>query len=105
MKCEPNVKELMTEQKGELLFFQLPDHLPNRKEEKSSGKKADVNAKQILQEFPEGYLGKLQIRKSGIYLVMDFFLICCNLHNCFYFPIFPSFVLCFFLSTSLSRCF
>ena len=44
----------------------------NRKEEKS-GKKADVNAKQILQEFPEGYLGKLQIRKSGIYLVMDFF--------------------------------
>ena len=96
MKCEPNVKELMTEQKGELLFFQLPDHLPNRKEEKSSGKKADVNAKQILQEFPEGYLGKLQIRKSGIYLVMDFFLICCNLHNCFYFPIFPSFVLCFF---------
>ena len=94
MKCEPNVKELMTEQKGELLFFQLPDHLPNRKEEKS-GKKADVNAKQILQEFPEGYLGKLQIRKSGIYLVMDFFLICCNLHNCFM----------FFLSTSLSRCF
>ena len=65
MKCEPNVKELMSEQKGELLFFQLPDHLPNRKED-GSNKKAEINAKQILQDFPEGYLGKLQIRKSGI---------------------------------------
>ena len=66
MKCEPNIKELMSEQKGELLFFQLPDHLPNRKEDIIGGKKAEINAKQILQDFPEGYLGKLQIRKSGI---------------------------------------
>ena len=58
--ADPTISELMSDQRGELLFFQLPDHLPNR-----TDVKREECSKNVLGDLPEGYLGKLQIRKSG----------------------------------------
>jgi len=79
-------KDLVHMQKGDLLFVQLPDHLPGNvpisnqavKEESSyAGPDPDESMdicdsngltstpKCSLNSLPEGYLGKIQIRKSG----------------------------------------
>lgn len=61
---EPTLSELIHDQKGELLFFQLPDHLPGVPDiEKMEDGRASL--KTVLQDLPEGYLGKIQVRKSG----------------------------------------
>ncbi len=80
-----NFLELIKQEKGDLLFLQLPDHLPGsvaqvKREEgesvsaTSAGvKKEPVDTKDIvektrhctLKELPEGYLGRIQVRKSG----------------------------------------
>lgn len=59
-KSDLTIKDLISDQRGELLFFQLPDHLPNQ-----TNVKREENSKNVLSGLPEGYLGKLQIRKSG----------------------------------------
>ena len=79
-------KDLVQMQKGDLLFVQLPDHLPGnvpvfnqavKREGIFSGNEAEesmdtsdtnglnVPTKSSLNSLPEGYLGKIQIRKSG----------------------------------------
>merc|ERR1719414_1434632 len=79
-------KDLVQMQKGDLLFVQLPDHLPGNvpvsnqavKEEgtffgKDNGETLESSDSNILNSapkcslnsLPEGYLGKIQIRKSG----------------------------------------
>merc|ERR1712111_228727 len=54
------------EKRSELLFFQLPDHLPSRR---AAAVKAEDSSKSdskvTLNLLSEGYLGKLQLRKSG----------------------------------------
>lgn len=69
---DPNIPET-----GELLFFQLPDSLPGlqvavqptQKEAPSSFVKTEEqqvhNGQTKLKHFPEGYIGKLQVMKSG----------------------------------------
>ena len=59
-KSDLTIKDLISDQRGELLFFQLPDHLPNQ-----TNVKQEEKSKNVLSGLPEGYLGKLQIRKSG----------------------------------------
>ena len=79
-------KDLVQMQKGDLLFVQLPDHLPGNmpvsnqavKEEGifsgiDNGETIESSDSNILNSapkcslnsLPEGYLGKIQIRKSG----------------------------------------
>ena len=57
---------LLNEKRSELLFFQLPDHLPGRR---AAAVKAEDSSKPdskvTLNLLSEGYLGKLQLRKSG----------------------------------------
>ena len=57
---------LLNEKRSELLFFQLPDHLPSRR---AAAVKAEDSSKSdskvTLNLLSEGYLGKLQLRKSG----------------------------------------
>ena len=76
--------DLVKMQKGDLLFVQLPDHLPGsipykavKQEDLFSGIKnygdsierdsheENEQPKCTLKVLPEGYLGKIQIRKSG----------------------------------------
>ncbi|XP_050051719.1 DNA-directed RNA polymerase III subunit RPC4 [Dermacentor andersoni] len=69
---DPNLPEI-----GQLLFFQLPDSLPglqlpaepSQKEAASSIVKVEEQQSQNgqikLRQFPEGYIGKLQVMKSG----------------------------------------
>uniref|UniRef100_A0A1E1XCU1 Putative dna-directed rna polymerase iii subunit rpc4 n=1 Tax=Amblyomma aureolatum TaxID=187763 RepID=A0A1E1XCU1_9ACAR len=69
---DPNIPET-----GELLFFQLPDSLPGlqvavqpaQKEAPSNFVKTEEqqvhNGQTKLSHFPEGYIGKLQVMKSG----------------------------------------
>jgi len=72
--------DLVKDQKGDLFFIQLPDHLPgvtNSSQEEKEGdgeataaNKADRTAEELytkctLSDLSEGYLGKIQIRKSG----------------------------------------
>ena len=55
---------LLNEKRSELLFFQLPDHLPSRKAVVKA-EEAEGDSKVTLNRLSEGYLGKLQLRKSG----------------------------------------
>lgn len=69
---DPNLPEI-----GQLLFFQLPDSLPglqlpaesSQKEAAGSIVKVEEQQSQNgqikLRQFPEGYIGKLQVMKSG----------------------------------------
>ncbi|KAK3529442.1 hypothetical protein QTP70_031098 [Hemibagrus guttatus] len=84
----PSVRELFRQlsisEKEELLFIQFPDTIPVPKKAakgEKSGKKCDVEDKRashvktqdtvekeaapVLSDFTEGYIGKVQIRKSG----------------------------------------
>ena len=54
---------LINSQRSEILFFQLPDHLPSRSTTKSKDETGDE--KVTLNKLSEGYLGKLQLRQSG----------------------------------------
>ncbi|XP_060719961.1 DNA-directed RNA polymerase III subunit RPC4 [Tachysurus vachellii] len=77
-------RQLSVSEKEELLFIQLPDTIPAPKKaakSEKSGKKCDVEDKRashtrtqdpgekeaapVLSDFTEGYIGKVQIRKSG----------------------------------------
>ncbi|XP_058262611.1 DNA-directed RNA polymerase III subunit RPC4 [Hemibagrus wyckioides] len=77
-------RQLSISEKEELLFIQLPDTVPVPKKAAKSeklGKKCDVEDKRashvktqdpvekeaapVLSDFTEGYIGKVQIRKSG----------------------------------------
>ncbi|XP_027012982.2 DNA-directed RNA polymerase III subunit RPC4 [Tachysurus fulvidraco] len=77
-------RQLSVSEKEELLFIQLPDTVPAPKKaakSEKSGKKSDVEDKRashtrtqdpgekeaapVLSDFTEGYIGKVQIRKSG----------------------------------------
>lgn len=77
---EPSFQDLLKSQSGDLLFIQLPDHLPSRiisdpsktdeapikQENGVSSTKATSNPDKVtLADLPEGYLGKIQVRKSG----------------------------------------
>lgn len=53
-ESELNFADLMDGNRSELLFFQMPDQLPN-----PGGKKSN------LADLDEGFLGKIQLRKSG----------------------------------------
>ncbi|TRY64009.1 hypothetical protein TCAL_00786 [Tigriopus californicus] len=75
--------DLVRKQNGDLLFIQLPDHLPGSlivKKEKSGDSKEGVTAAEMegpfdsdgsktskctLNDLAEGYIGKIQVRKSG----------------------------------------
>ena len=70
--------DLVKNQKGDLLFFQMPDHLPAQGPNIKSDPEptpssasatplasAAATSKTVLSNLREGYLGKLQIRKSG----------------------------------------
>ena len=54
--------DLVKAQKGDLFFLQLPDHLPGEIPAKGE---EETSKKCVLANLPEGYLGKIQIRKSG----------------------------------------
>ena len=54
------VADLVKTQKGDLLFIQLPDHLPGQKIKREDGRMACQ-----LDNLEEGCVGKLQIRASG----------------------------------------
>ena len=66
---ELTFSDLVRRQKGDLLFIQLPDHLPGapppdgNKEGQARVEEKLASCK--LSDLPEGYLGKIQIRKSG----------------------------------------
>merc|ERR1711915_95475 len=55
-----SVADLVKTQKGDLLFIQLPDHLPGQKSSRDSGPPTCQ-----LDSLEEGCVGKLQIRASG----------------------------------------
>jgi len=57
---EVSVADLVKTQRGELLFIQLPDHLPGEKTD-SNGIASNCQ----LNALEEGCVGKLQIRASG----------------------------------------
>lgn len=61
-KKETTLIDLIDKKMSELLFFQMPDHFPG------SGSGAEAQAKetnQVLDSLSDGYLGKLQVTKSG----------------------------------------
>ena len=81
-KSQLTFPDLVKAQKGDLFFIQLPDHLPGivkgppaaaaaaEPEEGAAGAAADRAAQELqqkctLSDLSEGYLGKIQIRKSG----------------------------------------
>ena len=65
-------RDLVRQQRGDLIFIQLPDHLPGiatpvKKEpgtEDNHEGGGDGNMCH-LKDLPEGYLGKIQVRRSG----------------------------------------
>lgn len=76
--AELTFPDLVRKQNGDLLFLQLPDHLPGSlvvKREKSGDTKVAVAgpsdtddsmpSKCTLNDLAEGYIGKIQVRKSG----------------------------------------
>ena len=68
-------QDLVRQQRGDLIFIQLPDHLPGiampvKKEPGTDdGDDDNVNGEGgrmcHLKDLPEGYLGKIQVRRSG----------------------------------------
>lgn len=67
-------QDLVRQQRGDLIFIQLPDHLPGIamppvKTEPGTGgdDRADGEGGRLchLKDLPEGYLGKIQVRRSG----------------------------------------
>lgn len=59
---EIDIADLVKTQKGDLLFIQLPDHLPGSVPVKTEGTERQHCT---LSDLPEGQIGKLQIRRSG----------------------------------------
>ena len=58
--------DLVKTQKGDLFFIQLPDHLPGTVAARRGADTVQSGAaKCTLQDLPEGYLGKIRVRKSG----------------------------------------
>jgi len=55
-----SVADLVRTQKGDLLFIQLPDHLPGQKTKREDGRQVCQ-----LDNLEEGCVGKLQIKASG----------------------------------------
>jgi len=55
-----SVADLVKTQKGDLLFIQLPDHLPGQKTKREDGRLVCQ-----LDNLEEGCVGKLQIKASG----------------------------------------
>lgn len=66
-------QDLVRQQRGDLIFIQLPDHLPGiaMPVKKEPGTDDDDNGNGEggslchLKNLPEGYLGKIQVRRSG----------------------------------------
>ena len=66
-------QDLVRQQRGDLIFIQLPDHLPGiaMPVKKEPGTDDDDKANDEgsslchLKDLPEGYLGKIQVRRSG----------------------------------------
>jgi len=58
---EPSVAQLLRQQTGELVFFQLPDAIPVETTHEGGNKRLNIDSLGHL----EGKLGSLQIRKSG----------------------------------------
>ena len=67
-------QDLVRQQRGDLIFIQLPDHLPGiampvKKEPGTEDDGDKVNGEEgrlcHLKDLPEGYLGKIQVRRSG----------------------------------------
>jgi DNA-directed RNA polymerase III subunit RPC4 len=67
--AELTFPDLVRSQKGDLIFIQLPDHLPGVvtqvKKEDGVAATEEVETKCLLTDLPEGYLGKIQVRRSG----------------------------------------
>ena len=66
------LSDLINEKHSELLFFQMPDHFPGHasnspKVEPGLQEATNSNSNGVvkLDNLSEGYLGKLQLRKSG----------------------------------------
>ena len=57
-EADLTLQDLMQDKHSELLFFQMPDHLP-------ATKPADKESNVCLGGLNEGFLGKLEFRKSG----------------------------------------
>jgi len=65
---EITLSDLISEKHSELLFFQMPDHFPGhsrQKVEASDLEQASSRTNVTIDQLAEGYLGKLQFRKSG----------------------------------------
>jgi len=60
---EITLSDLINEKHSELLFFQMPDHFPGQGSHKVEDLQEGQNV--TLDHLSEGYLGKLQLRKSG----------------------------------------
>ena len=64
-------RDLVRQQRGDLIFIQLPDHLPGIatpvKKEPGTEDTHDGEPGNMchLKDLPEGYLGKIQVRRSG----------------------------------------
>jgi len=61
---EIDIADLVKTQKGDLLFIQLPDHLPGSLPAKTEPE-TEQSPRCTLTSLPEGQIGKLQIRRSG----------------------------------------
>ncbi len=65
--------DLISRQRGDLFFIQLPDHLPGsvpvkkEAEEPVDGEETTTSKKPtcLLADLPEGFMGKIEVRRSG----------------------------------------
>ncbi len=74
-RVELTFPDLVRRQRGDLIFIQLPDHLPGvaeapqlpiKKEKHGGEEEKDEGEKNCrLSDLNEGYLGKIQVRRSG----------------------------------------
>ena len=63
---ELTLRDLLEDRHSELMFFQMPDHLPGptkKDQEEKEGESVPQNLSLI--DLNEGFLGKMQFRKSG----------------------------------------
>lgn len=58
------LSDLINEKHSELLFFQMPDHFPGHASDKVESE-TNPESNVTLNTLTEGYLGKMQLRKSG----------------------------------------
>ncbi|CAB3999775.1 DNA-directed RNA polymerase III subunit RPC4, partial [Paramuricea clavata] len=65
MTCERLLTGDDTKKKEQMLFFQFPDSLPTQRVEDEGSDSKSRRKSLKLQDISEGYIGKIQVHKSG----------------------------------------